>query len=358
MHGRLARLRSEMAAQALDAMLVVKPENRAYLSGFTGSAGALVITATNAHLATDFRYLEQAAAQAPHFQVERLGRGAGAMAQSIAKLLPGAGQRIGFEGDTVSVEEFRSYQEALGEAEWVSIPGLVDRLRTVKEETEIASIRRAAAIADAAFNHVLAWIQPGMQEREVALELEFFARKSGAASLAFDTIVASGSRSSLPHGLASDRTLGYQEFITIDFGCMVDGYCSDMTRTVMLGEPDEKQRAVYDTVLAAQTRGLAAAAPGISGRDLDAVCRDWIAAQGYGEFFDHSTGHGVGRQIHEEPRIAATGTEVLQPGHVITVEPGIYIPGWGGVRIEDLVLITRAGCEALSQSPKALIILE
>ncbi|MCG0239061.1 MAG: Xaa-Pro peptidase family protein [Firmicutes bacterium] len=356
---RLQRLRATLAEKGLDGLLVQKPENRRYLSGFTGSAGVLLVTARGAHLLTDFRYTEQAAAQAPDFQIHRTGDGG--YVETLVPLLQQEGvRRLGFESDYVTVDAHAAYQKALGDAgvELVPAAGLVERLRQIKDPEEVAAIRRAAAIADAAFQHILGYIRPGVTEREVALELEFFMKRQGASALAFDTIVASGPRSSLPHGVASDRVIGRGEFVTLDFGCVYQGYCSDMTRTVMVGEPDEKQREIYEIVLTAQRLGVEAARPGITGRELDAVCRDYIAQRGYGEYFGHGTGHGVGLYIHEEPRVSQRGETVLEPGHVVTIEPGIYLPGWGGVRIEDLVVITETGAEVLSQSPKDLIILE
>lgn len=356
---RLARLRAEMTNRGLQALLVAKPENRAYLSDFTGSYGLLVITDTVAQLLTDSRYVEQATVQAPEFQVVRQTRGAAAAVDAATKLVAATGaKRAGFEDNFLSVSDHRGFAEAMPEVNLVPAGGLVERLRSIKDAAEIAATRRAAALADAAFDHVLSFIRPGVVEREIALELEFFMKRQGAEDLAFETIVASGPRSSLPHGVASDRIIGIGDLVTLDFGCRVSGYCSDMTRTVMVGEPDEKQRSIYELVLAAQTQGVAAARPGLSCRALDAVCRGTISQQGFGEFFDHSTGHGVGREVHEEPRVAGTSIEELRPGQIVTVEPGIYLPGWGGVRIEDLLLITPEGHEVLSRSPKALIIVE
>lgn len=354
---RIDRVRAALAGKELDGLVVQKPENRAYLSGFTGTAGLLLITGKGAHLLTDFRYTEQARSQAPQFQVHQVAT-AGYHPVLLSLLQADGVQRLGFESDFVTFDSYAAYQKELAGVELVPAAGLVERLRMVKEAEEIAAIRQAAAIADAAFDHILGYIRPGVSERDVALELEFFMKRQGASALAFDIIVASGPRSSLPHGVASDRVIGSGELVTLDFGCVYQGYCSDMTRTIMVGEPDEKQREIYEIVLEAQRRGVAAARPGLTGRELDAVCRDFISARGYGEAFGHGTGHGVGRYIHEDPRVSQLGQETLVPGHVVTIEPGIYLAGWGGVRIEDLLVITENGAEVLSHSPKDLIILE
>lgn len=356
---RLEQARAELARRDLDAMIVTQPENRAYLSGFTGTDATLLITAAAAHLATDARYIEQAAAQAPEFRVHRVSGGLTSNLKLLATLLQEAGaRRVGFESDTVSYQLFQAYSTAFTGIEVAPAAGLVEKLREIKEPAEVEAIRRAAAVTDAAFAHALELLRPGLKESELALELEFFMRRQGAIRAAFDFIVASGPRSSMPHGVASDRVIGASELVTLDIGCVVDGYCSDMTRTVMVGRPDDKQREIYAIVLEAQQRGVAAVRPGITGRELDAVCRSYIESKGYGEAFGHSTGHGVGRYIHEDPRISISGESELLPGHVITIEPGIYLPGWGGVRVEDLVLVTDTGGESLSQSPRGLIILE
>lgn len=355
---RVEKVRAEMERRQLGAFLSLRPENRSYLTGFTGTAGMAVVTARGAYLLTDFRYVEQARAQAPGFTVRQVGSG-NRYAGELRRILEEEGiRRVGFESDYLTVDAHGRYASELPGVDLVPAAGLVEGIRRVKEPDEIEAIRRAAALADEAFDHILRFLRAGVTEREVALELEFFMRRRGASALAFDTIVASGPRSSLPHGVASDRTIGPGELVTLDFGCVVDGYCSDMTRTVAVGEPDDKQREIYAIVLEAQERGLMAVRAGAAARDVDAACRDFIAARGYGENFGHSTGHGVGRAVHEEPRLAAEVDDVLVPGNVVTVEPGIYLPGWGGVRIEDLVLVTETGCEILSRSPKALMVLE
>jgi Xaa-Pro aminopeptidase len=354
---RLQRLREQFAAREIDALIVGKADNRRYLSGFTGSAGTLLITPDKAILYTDFRYTEQAALQAPHFEIVE-PKGGNNLAL-IADALKAAGaKRVGFEGDWLVHDQFLRWQSALEGFDLVSVAGLVEKIRFIKDADELDFMRKAAEITDAGFAHILKFVRPGMRESEVALELEFFMRKQGADGLAFETIVASGARSAMPHGVASDKVIEVGDLVTFDFGARYKGYCSDMTRTIMVGQPNEKQREIYDIVLRAQLAGVAACKAGITGKELDAACRDLIRDAGYADAFGHSTGHGVGLYIHEGPRAAAGSDDVLEPGMIVTIEPGIYLPGFGGVRIEDMVLVTADGCERFSHSPKDLIILE
>lgn len=237
------------------------------------------------------------------------------------------------------------------------VSGVVEKLRLIKTESEIKILKEAADIADAAFKHILEFIRPGVTELEVSNELEFFMRKAGAISSSFDIIVASGYRSALPHGVASDKIIETGDFVTLDFGAYYKGYVSDITRTVAVGKPDDKLKEIYGIVLEAQLRGLAGIKPGMTGKEADALTRNFIAQKGYGENFGHSTGHGIGLEVHEGPALSIKSDTVLEPGMVVTVEPGIYIPGLGGVRIEDDTLITKDHNETLNHSTKELIIL-
>lgn len=353
---RLEKLRRALAERGLDSILIAKPENRAYLSGFTGSNGWLLIDQNHAYLITDFRYTEQAAAQAPAFEVVKIEGLAEETLSSRVKQL--GAKSLGIEGDFVNVDLFRRYEEVFAGVDLVGATNLVETLRQIKDEQEIAIMRRAAAITDEAWSQIIPLIKPGAVERDLAVELEYRMKKLGAEGLAFEIICASGVRSSLPHGRASEKVIEAGDLVTFDFGASYGGYCSDMTRTVMVGEPSAKQREIYETVLEAQVRGVAACRAGITGKDLDEVCRGYIREKGYAEYFGHGTGHAVGRYIHESPTVSARGEKhVLQPGMVVTIEPGIYLPGWGGVRIEDMVLVTEGGCERLSNSPKDLLIL-
>ncbi len=349
---RVNRLRALLAQHQLDAILIHKPENRTYLTGFTGSAGVALVTERDALLLVDFRYVEQAAAEAPEWEVVKVAPQATDTVVEIVRR--GELRRIGFESDGLTYKQYGELAKALQPSELVPVDGL-DRLRWVKDTEELARIRKAAAIADAAFAHVRSLLRPGIRERDVALELEFFMRRHGADKEAFETIVASGVRSSLPHGRASDKVLASGEFVTLDFGAVVRGYHSDCTRTVVLGEASSRQREIYELVLTAQQRALAGLRPGLNTRDADALARQVITDAGYGDQFGHGLGHGVGLAIHEGPALSPREDATLEAGMVVTVEPGVYLPGWGGVRIEDLAVITPGGCEILTTAPKHLM---
>ncbi len=350
---RLTKLRTELNNSGLDGILILSPNNRRYISGFTGTSAALLVTQTQALLFTDFRYVQQATAQAPHFEIIKHGP---VMWDSVKQHIP-ASSKLGFEQDFVTYEQFQIFADKFTGNELVPVAGMLESLRYIKEEKELEEMQRAADLADLAFRHILDFIEPGVTEQQVALELEFSMRKHGASGASFDFIVASGSRSSLPHGVASERVINKGELVTMDFGAVVNGYCSDMTRTVMVGEPTDKQREIYQLVLEAQIAGVNAIKPGLTGKQVDAVARDIISARGYGDNFGHGLGHAVGLAIHEEPRLSPTGEKILQAGMVVTIEPGIYLPDWGGVRIEDMAVVTSNGCRVMSKSPKELIIL-
>jgi Xaa-Pro aminopeptidase len=353
---RLQNLRAQMAAVDLPALLITNPTNRRYLSGFTGTAGALFITATDAWLLTDFRYLVQAPQQVPHMQViEHKPQ----MLDTVRELLAATAVRtVGFEAQSTTYASYLQTTALIPEFEWRPTLHLVEQLRMIKDEYEITVIRRATKIADDAFHHILKVLKPGMSEREVALELEWFMRRAGATSSSFEIIVASGERSALPHGIASDRCLQKGEFVKLDFGAYVDGYCSDLTRTVMLGSPSIRHRELYELVAQAQRHALLNIRPGMTGAEADALARDIITNAGYGAAFGHGTGHGFGMEIHEDPRLNSRSQTILRPGMTVTVEPGVYVPGFGGVRIEDDVLITEQGIEILTNSSKSFIIVD
>lgn len=353
MHSRLEKLRQHMKDARLDSILVYSKENRRYLSGFTGSAGYLVIGMKEAYFVTDFRYKEQARIQCEGYEIIIHNNN---IPQTISELVSVSGiTRLGIEEDFMTVSFFNELKKAVGNIELIGAKSILDNLRIIKDADEIESIRKAAETADAAFSHILGYIKPGMLEQEISLELEFFCKKQEASALSFDPIVASGHRSALPHGIASEKAINVGEFLTLDFGCVYNGYCSDMTRTVFIGKTTDRHREIYQTVLQAQQAALECIKPGVLGKDVDKVARDIIRDAGYGEFFGHGLGHGVGLAVHEEPRLNPLGEKVLRSGMIVTDEPGIYIPDFGGVRIEDLVLVTENGCEALSRSPKELI---
>lgn len=347
----MLRLRARLAADGLDAVALARPQNVTYVSGFNGSAGMAIVTGGEAHLVVDFRYHEQAEAQAPGFAVEKAQ---GPLLEAAGALLGRLGaRRVAIEEEYLPVGSFRRLQEAARPAEVVPLAGL-DHLRWQKDPEELARIRLAAAVADAAFLDVLPLIRPGAVERDVAIALEQALRRRGSERMPFDVIVASGPRSALPHGVASDRVIGPGEFVTVDFGAVVDGYHADCTRTVATPPVSERHREIYGIVLAAQEAALRGLRPGLTGREADALAREVIAAAGYGEAFGHSLGHGVGLAVHEGPTLSPREEAVLAAGAVVTVEPGIYLAGWGGVRIEDLVVLTENGCENLTRLPKGL----
>lgn len=344
---RTDRLRQFLADVSCDAMLVSKRENVRYYSGFTGSNAQLLITAERLWLLTDFRYVEQAAQQAVEYEIIRYsGALYPAIAETLATAYPGRTLTVGFEGDFVVHDVLEALKAVLPEQRWQSCS--LESLRMQKDSTELELIRQSMNISQQAFAQILPLIKPGARECDIALELEFAMRRLGADGKAFDFIVASGPRGALPHGVASEKTLEDGELVTLDFGAVYKGYHSDMTRTVCLGAASPKQREVYELVLAAQLAGCAAVRPAISGREVDAVARQVIINGGYGEQFGHGLGHGLGLMIHEEPRLSPTGDKLLAVGMPVTVEPGIYIPGWGGVRIEDTVVVSAAGCVNLT----------
>ncbi|RHW41095.1 aminopeptidase P family protein [Neobacillus notoginsengisoli] len=351
---KLEKLRKEFEKLGVDAILVTSGFNRRYLSNFTGSAGSVLISADKALFITDFRYMEQAAKQCEGFEVINHN---GFMEEEVAAQAKQLGiKKLGFEKDHVTYSLYEAYEKEF-EGELVPVGGAIEKLRLIKTDAEIKILKEAAGIADAAFTHILNYIRPGITELDISNELEFFMRKAGATSSSFDIIVASGYRSALPHGVASEKVIAAGDFVTLDFGAYYKGYVSDITRTVSVGTPDVKLREIYDIVLEAQLRGMAGIKPGMTGKEADALTRNLITERGYGEYFGHSTGHGIGLEVHEGPSLSKKSDTVLEPGMVVTVEPGIYIPGLGGVRIEDDTVITLDHNEALTHSTKELIIL-
>ncbi|MET3727852.1 Xaa-Pro aminopeptidase [Fictibacillus halophilus] len=354
---RVERARRLFDTFDIDALLVTSSSNRFYLSGFKGSSGVLLITRDEAILVTDFRYKTQAAEQAQGYRVVMH---TDPIPEEVAKLTKELSVRkLGFEQDHVTYSTFRTYEKQLdyNTTELVPVSGLVEKLRLIKDESEIKIVKDAASIADAAFSHIIEYIRPGLTEREVSNELEFFMRKNGAVSSSFDIIVASGYRSALPHGVASDKKIETGELVTLDFGAYYKGYCSDITRTVAIGNVSDELKEIYQVVYDAQMLGMKGIKPGMTGKDADALTRDYIASKGYGDYFGHSTGHGIGLDVHEGPALSMKSDTVLEPGMLVTVEPGIYISGVGGVRIEDDALITKDGNESLTHSTKTLLTL-
>ena len=352
---RLDALREKLDEKSLDAIIISVPENRRYLSGFTGSAGYLVISRNGAVLATDFRYTEQAGNQSPDFQIVRMGADWNWMLDAFKEQ---GFKKVGFEGHQVPVATYQQMTTALEEVSsserpsLLSTQGIVEGIRSVKEAEEVSLLQKAIDVADGAMQAIAPHIQPGQTEREIAWNLEKAMRDLGADSPSFDTIVASGPNGAMPHHRPSDRAIQDGDPIVIDMGAKVDGYCSDLSRTVCVGGADETFRKIYDIVLGAQLTAIATVKVGMSGGDADDLSRNVIAEAGYGDNFGHSLGHGVGLVIHEYPRVSPKAENVLEPGMVFTVEPGIYLSGWGGVRIEDIVVLDEKGATVLSKAPK------
>jgi Xaa-Pro aminopeptidase len=355
MQKRIEKLRSQLDAQKIDGILITSAANRLYISGFSGSTGYVLISSKHAALITDFRYIDQAKEECPDYEIVDNKR---KMNEALLQKVKEFGiHRLGFEKAHMSYAQYETLSNILQGIELSPTDGLIEELRMIKDEGEVAIIRKAVEIADQTFSHILSFIRPGVREIDIAIEMEFYMRKLGASGPSFDTIVASGVRSALPHGRASDKVIQEGELVTLDFGAVYKGYVSDLTRTVAVGEVSSKLKEIYDICLKAQLAGVEKIRAGMTGKETDAICRDIIAAAGYGEAFGHSTGHGIGLDVHEGPGLSSVSETMLKPGMIVTVEPGIYLSGIGGVRIEDDILITDTGNEILSKSTKELLIL-
>ena len=351
---RLQRLRQSLAQQELDVLIVSQSENRYYLSGFTGSAGWLLISASNAFLAVDFRYVEQAKKEASDFDVVHVK---GDLANWLPRLTSDSGfKKVGFEADHVSLSIYQQLCKTAGDGDYqiqlIPTSGIVESVRAVKEPEEIEFITEAVKLADAAFDHAKSTIHPGMSEKKIAWELERFLREGGSESMPFDIIVASGHNAALPHAKPSGKVVLENEPVVIDLGARVNGYCSDLSRTFFLGGGDKTFSKIYDIVLGAQLTALAAIVAGMSGDQADRLARTVVEQAGYGDAFGHGLGHGIGLAAHELPRLGPNSSDLLIDGMVFTVEPGIYIAGWGGVRIEDTVVMAKGKVEALTRAEK------
>jgi Xaa-Pro aminopeptidase len=356
---RLAKIRQAIAQSEdnLDALVVYQPENRRYISGFTGSEAMLFITQDCAVLATDSRYWQQAEREAPEFSLYQVKT---KYVAEMKDILAAAGnpKHIGFESTFITVDQLDQLTDAAPDVEWVATKDIVEDLRLVKDSSEIALMRRAARIADEGFEFLCKTLRPGMTEREAAWELEAYMRTHGADKIAFDLIVGSGPNGAEPHHHSDPRPIQAGEPIVLDLGAQVNGYHSDLTRTICLGQPqDGRFLEIYSIVLRAQEAALRGIRAGMTGIEADKLARDVIEAAGYGDNFGHGLGHGVGLEIHEAPRAGRTAEGTLPAGCTLTVEPGIYLPGWGGVRIEDLTLVGENGVQLLSRASKEPLIL-
>lgn len=350
MSDRIAAARDVMSRLSLDALLVWSPANVRHLCGFTGSEGALVIGTDRVVFVTDSRYETQVKEQLPVLEARISSRKIEALAGVLGDL---GARRAGFEDETVTVGRRHALGRAAEAVEWVGVGEALNLLRVRKSPEEIAKLKRAAAVAERAWERVRGRLVPGVSERDMAIELEYAMRQEGATGPSFETIVASGPRGALPHGVASDRRIAEGDVVVVDWGCVFEGYCSDQTISVMVGDVGDEARRVYDVVFAAQSAALARLAPGAALREVDAAARDLIAAAGYGDYFGHGLGHGVGLEVHEAPRVAATSEAVAEAGMVVTIEPGVYLPGRFGIRLEDTVAVTADGYERITTLDKA-----
>ncbi|MCJ7842376.1 Xaa-Pro peptidase family protein [Lederbergia sp. NSJ-179] len=350
------KIREQLEKLQMDGMLISKPENVRYLTNFTGTSGVVIVSRTKAIFLTDFRYDKQAHEQITDYDIHICGQSA-SMMETIVQLVKSENmEKFGFEASFVTYDFYLQLNEKL-DVGLCPTTNVVESLRLVKTEMEVEKLRKAASIADLAFEHILNFIRPGVTEIEVANELEFCMRKNGATSNSSIIIVASGSRSALPHGVASEKVIEKGDMVTLDFGALYEGYRSDMTRTVAVGDPHPKLKEIYQIVLDALLQCTAVIKHGMPAEQADAIVRDFIKKEGYGDYFGHGAGHGIGLMIHEDPFLSPRSTQDLQAGMVITVEPGIYLPDLGGVRIEDDLFIKQNGNEILTKSPRDLIIL-
>lgn len=353
---RADRLRSTFEEHGIDALLVTDAHNRRYLSGFTGSNGTLLVGRETVQIATDFRYWEQAERQAAGFDLTRAGR---ELKDWFAGFVAPFGRRkVGFEADHVTYDEYRQFRRLIEEApaderpELIPVTAVVEGLRIIKEPGEIAALERVVALGDAAFADVARRVEPGWTEQGAAWEIEKYIREHGGDGPSFETIVAGGAWGAQPHARARAVPLRAGEGVVIDMGARLDGYCSDMTRTIVLGKPDDQFKRIYDIVLTAQLAAEELIEDGMEGKTAHDIAHRVIEAAGYGEQFGHGLGHGIGLQVHESPWLRPTSTSVLRNGMVFSVEPGIYLTGWGGVRIEDLAVLENGRCRILTRAPK------
>ena len=355
MKERVAGPVGQFEDQELDGVLISAPENRRYLSGFSGSAGYLLITKAKAILVTDSRYTEQANNESPYFDVRQVRGGWGWL---IDELKDSGIKKVGFESQDMTVASYNSLidaikgDSALGDVSFVPAPGLAENQRIIKDQEELKMLQLAIDAADKAMDRVCPAITPGMTEKEVAWKLETAMRDFGADTISFDTIVAAGPNGAMAHHQPTDYVIKKSDPIVIDMGAKVGGYCSDLSRSIAVGEPDETFNKIYDTVLGAQLTAINTVKVGMTGEETDNLSREVIVKAGYGDNFGHSLGHGVGLEIHENPRVGPRSPDVLGLNTVFTVEPGIYLSGWGGIRIEDIVILREDGAVPLSKAKK------
>ena len=350
---RLAALKEAMLQEGIDGLLVSGASNIRYLTGVDGKDMNLWVGAGQSMVLTDFRYLEVAQSLAPDFEYHEVKVGSDA-----GDFLAGRQEeRLGLERDHLSLADYEALSAKVPAGRLIPTDDLILGLREVKDEGEIEATRRACAIGDACFDHLCGFLKPGITEREAALEIEYFMKSAGGEALSFDVICVSGTNTSRPHGIPGNRALAPGDFVTMDYGCKVDGYCSDMTRTVAIGEPDEEMKGIYELVLRAQETACRGIRAGLACQEADRLARDVIKEAGLASYFGHGLGHGTGLDIHEAPRLRPGYPGQLQVNSIVSVEPGVYLPGRFGVRIEDLVVVKEEGVDILTRSPKKLLIL-
>jgi len=351
----IEKIRQALSGQEFGAIMITDPANRLYATGFASSAGVLLVTALDAWFFTDTRYIEAARAAITGAHVLLVTKDEPYHEQIKALLCKDGIAEIGFEDGAVTYSGYLEWTEKL-EVKLISAQKLINDLRAVKTPGDLEKMKKAQRIAEKSFEEILPLITTDITEKQLAAELVYRFMMNGADDKSFDTIVVSGPKSSMPHGVPGDVKIG-KGFLTMDFGVRLDGWCSDTTRTVCVGQPDDEMRRVYYTVLKAQEAGINAIHAGVSGYDVDAAARSVIEEAGYGEYFGHGFGHAIGLEVHEAQKAAPTSEDILQAGVVISAEPGIYLPGRYGVRIEDVVYVTESGCENITNLPKELIIL-
>ncbi|MEN1934377.1 Xaa-Pro peptidase family protein [Paenibacillus sp. 102] len=354
MTSRIKKIQEQLHQFGIDGLLITKKENRRYATGFIGSAGVVLLSATNAIFITDFRYINQAKTQVKEAEIIMHK---GNIEQEIANQITRLNiKKLAIEENNMTLKQYSELKKYTN-IELVQVSELVETIRAIKEDPEIETMKIAARIVDEAFQHITSFLKPGVSEFDVRDELEFFMRKKGASSSSFDIIIASVVRSSLPHGVATSKIIEDGDIVTLDFGALYNGYCSDLTRTVAIGSYSKEFKKIYTIVLEALKRGTEAIRPGASAKTIDDVTRNYITDHDYGEYFGHSTGHSVGLEIHEPLRLSQESKATLQEGMVVTVEPGIYIPNWGGCRIEDDIVVTKNGYEVITKANRDLIVI-
>lgn len=354
---RIEAAEKSMVERGINTLLIVNDNNKKYLSDFDSTSYTLIISSDENYIVTDFRYIEAAQDLEPLYKAEETEPGH-SLFDFLKELAEKNGDmKLGIESTTVTLDFYEKLRKTLRGKKLYKSDGLIENIRTVKDKEELSNIARAEKIGDEAFSYILGVIRPGLTEKEIALRLELKMRELGAEGLSFETICVSGARTSMPHGRPSDKKIENGDFVTLDFGCTFNGYCSDMTRTVGVGSVSDEQKKIYDIVLRAQTTACEGIHAGMTGRQADALARDIIAAEGYAECFGHGMGHGVGLEIHESPTANPSSLDIFRSGMLITIEPGIYLPEKFGVRIEDLSIVRDSDIIILSESRKELIIL-